>query len=269
MLINDHYQNFKVYNIPRAQLVIADIPYNVRNKENTINVWYNLPHYYSDMGVHGMKKIDLTGQRFGKLVVLAEVESGGKNTAWLCLCDCGKKKRGVLTYNLTAGKSKSCGCVRGDKIGIFSRTHGESKTRLYQIYKGMKQRCGNKNNPAYQYYGGKGVSVSKCWAQDYLGFKKWAIENGYSKSGTIDRINPNGNYEPSNCRWVSLKKQQSNKLNSMFVTIGDDKLTIAEWADKNRTNKQTLYSAFYRLVEQLRIENRDVVEFKIRLRGKE
>lgn len=215
-----------------------------------------------------MKKRNLVGDRFGKLVVLAEAKNNGKNTAWFCQCDCGKKKSGVLTYNLIAGKSKSCGCVRADKMGSLARTHGDSGTRLYQIYKGIKQRCRNKNNPAYQYYGGKGVSICEEWEQDYLEFKKWANENSYSESGTIDRIDPNGNYCPKNCRWVSIRKQQNNKLNSMFVIIDGEKLTIAEWADKNKTNKQTMYSTFYRLIFQLGLENREIVGFELKLKGR-
>lgn len=209
---------------------------------------------------------DLTGKRFGKLTVLGRVGDVGKNTAWLCKCDCGEIKN-ILSYNLSSGKSKSCGCVRSAKLKKYATTHGESKTRLYQIYKGMKQRCNNANNPAYDYYGGKGVSVCNEWSGDFVKFKEWAIVNGYKQGMSIDRINPNGDYCPANCRWVSLQKQQNNKLNSMFVTIDNERLTIAEWADKNKTNKQTLYSKFYRLITQLGLENKDVIEFVIKCGG--
>jgi len=213
-----------------------------------------------------MKKQDLTGQKFGKLTVIRKGESIGKNTAWLCKCDCGNTKN-ILAYNLTEGKSKSCGCVRGIKLKKYATTHGESKTRLYKIYKGMKQRCYNENTPAYIYYGNKGVSICSEWIDDFLNFKEWSAKNGYSDLATIDRINPNGNYCPENCRWVSPQKQQNNKLNSMFITIGEEKYTIAEWADKNKTNKQTLYSKFYRLLNQLGIDNEKVKEFHIEFKN--
>lgn len=212
-----------------------------------------------------MRKINLTGQRFGKLVVIKESENIGKNSTWLCKCDCGITKN-ILSYNLTSGKSKSCGCVRGLKLKKFATTHGESKTRLYGIYKGMKQRCNNTNSPAYDYYGGKSVSVCAEWDNDFLKFKKWSLENGYNENTSIDRIDPNGNYCPKNCRWVSPQKQQNNKLNNVFVTIGDERLTIAEWASANKTNKQTLYSKFYRLFEQLGIENERVEELHIKIK---
>ena len=142
--------------------------------------------------------------------------------------------------------------------------HGGSGTRLYSIYKGMKQRCNNKNNPAYKYYGGKGVKICSLWLDDYLKFKDWSLANGYEDEfASIDRIDPDGNYEPKNCRWVTLKKQQNNKLNSMFVIINNEKLTVAEWAEKTESNKQTLYDKFYRLLAQLGIENSTVKEFNI------
>jgi len=212
-----------------------------------------------------MRKQDLIGKKFGKLTVIKEGENKGKNTTWICKCDCGEEKT-ILAYNLTSGKSKSCGCVRGEKLGNLVRTHGFSNTRLYHIYKGIKQRCHNENNPAYMYYGGKGVSICNEWNCDYLKFKEWSLNNNYDEFVSIDRINPDGNYCPENCRWVSMQKQQNNKLNSMFVTIGDDKLTIAEWADKSKTNKQTLYSKFYRLITQLGLENKDIIEFEIKYR---
>jgi len=203
-----------------------------------------------------MKKTILIGQRFGKLVVIEESEKRNGNVAWKCLCDCGKETTS-LSYNLTSGKSKSCGCVRGEKVGELMRTHGQSKTRLYGIYKGMKQRCNNKNTPAYKYYGGKGVSICPDWLNDFLKFKEWSINNGYLAKKSIDRRNPNGNYCPENCRWVDLEKQQNNKLNSFFLSIDGDKRTIAEWAKYNKINKQTLYSKFYRLFKDLNLTDKD------------
>jgi hypothetical protein len=211
-----------------------------------------------------MKTVDLSFRVFGKLTVINKVENAGKNTAWNCVCECGVKKS-ILTYNLLSGKSQSCGCVRGVKLGKFSKTHGESKTRLYGIYKGMKQRCNNENTLAFKYYGLKGIKLCDEWLSDFLTFKKWCYDNGYDDEKTIDRINSNDIYCPENCRWVSFEKQQNNKLNSFFLTINDEKLTIAEWAKRNNINKQTLYSKFYRLFKDLKlIDNELELTIKIK-----
>lgn len=210
-----------------------------------------------------MKKVDLTGERFGKLLVLSKGENKGKNTTWKCACDCGTI-RDYLTYNLISGKSKSCGCQRIETLSKIFTTHGGAGTRLYSIFKGITQRCRNKNNPAYVYYGNKGVDICKEWENNFSTFKEWAEKNGYTDEKSIDRIDPNGNYEPSNCRWVSMQKQQNNKLNSAFITINEEKLTIAEWAEINKTNKQTLYSKFYRLFEQLGLDRKEIIEITIK-----
>lgn len=210
------------------------------------------------------KTIDLAGKTFGKLTVLEKSVKSGKNTSWLCRCVCGVEKS-ILAYNLTSGKSRSCGCVRGAKLGGLVRTHSGSGTRLYSIYKGMKQRCGNPKNPAYKYYGGKGICLCDEWVEGFDAFREWAISNGYSEGLSIDRIDPNGWYSPENCRWVTMHQQQNNKINSMFIVVGKDKLTIAEWADRTKTNKQTLYDKIYRLVAQLGLENKEIKSFEIKL----
>lgn len=199
-----------------------------------------------------MENKDLTGMIFGLLTVISKAKNIGRNTAWNCKCGCGKSKP-ILTYNLLGHKSKSCGCVRGQKVGALMRTHGQSKTRLYGIYKGMKQRCYNKNTPAFKYYGLKGIVLCDEWLNDFLTFKKWSYDNGYDNEKTIDRENPNDIYCPENCRWVSFEKQQNNKLNSFFLTIDDKKLTISEWAKHYGINQPTLYSKFYRLFKSLNL----------------
>lgn len=213
-----------------------------------------------------MKRFDLVGKRFGKLLVLSKGENKGKNTTWKCVCDCGTI-RDYLTYNLTSGKSSSCGCKRIETLSKIFTTHGGAGTRLYSIFKGIIQRCHNKKSPAYVYYGNKGVDICKEWENNFSTFKEWAEKNGYTDEKSIDRIDPNGNYEPNNCRWVSMQKQQNNKLNSAFITINEEKLTIAEWAEINKTNKQTLYSKFYRLFEQLGLDKKEIIEITIKTKN--
>ena len=123
---------------------------------------------------------------------------------------------------------KSCGCLSGEK-------HGQHKTKLYEIWKRMKERCNNPNNPKYSYYGGKGVKVCTEWANSFLNFKNWSDENGYIESNTsIDRRNSNGNYEPSNCRWTTRCVQSRNtvKLNKTNTTgfrgVSIDKRGVAK-----------------------------------------
>ncbi|MGX5476015.1 AP2 domain-containing protein [Bacillus toyonensis] len=153
-----------------------------------------------------MRKIDLTGQRFNRLFVLQEA---GKNKhrqiLWLCKCDCGNKKT-VPGYDLRHDKIKSCGCMQY----AATTKHGQKGTRLYKIWEDMKRRCNNSNASSYRHYGGRGIKVCEEW-NEFIPFYNWAKESGYKDTLTIDRINVNGNYEPSNCRWATKKQQSRNQ----------------------------------------------------------
>lgn len=161
-----------------------------------------------------MKTKDLSGQRFSRLTVIAYAGKNKHNRSlWLCKCDCGNTK--VISSNaLQQGTTKSCGCLNQENhITKPNRTtHGQSHTRLYRIWKAMKSRCNNPNNPSYQkWYGSKGVKICDEWNQNFWMFYNWSICHGYKDNLTIDRINPEGNYEPSNCRWATPKEQAQNK----------------------------------------------------------
>jgi hypothetical protein len=166
---------------------------------------------------------DITGQRYGKLVALhptnKRTKSGGY--VWHFKCDCGKEKD-VPANSVKSKLVKSCGCEY--------RIHGSAESRLFTIWVNMKQRCENPNVPHYKLYGGKGVYICEEW-HDFVKFQEWSLNNGYSDSLTIDRIDSNKGYTPENCRWTTNKEQQRNKSNNHLVTYNGETHCIAEWSE--------------------------------------
>ena len=168
------------------------------------------------------KREDHTGKKFNLLLVLERIEQiPGKKAKYLCQCDCGNKKI-VSSSSLVTGRVKSCGCLR--KKHGFAR-----KERLYNIWKGMRQRCNDINSKDYPVYGGRGIKVCDEW-DDYLVFRSWALANGYNDTLSIDRINSDGCYEPLNCRWETMLVQNNNKTNNSIISYNGEYHTIAEWS---------------------------------------
>lgn len=165
-------------------------------------------------------KMNLMGRRFGKLTVVAEApkNSSGK-VRWLCRCDCGKERIVIGTF-LTTGRITSCGCEKN------------AKQRLYQIWADMIARCNNPNIACWKYYGGKGVEVCAEWMK-FANFKAWAETTGYSNDLTIDRIDSDGNYEPSNCRWITMYENQMRG----FEKVSNNYRKTGRWL----SNEQILY----------------------------
>ena len=226
---------------------------------------------------------DLTGLRFGKLVVESRSNNKGSAVCWNCICDCGNRTV-VRSAQLTSGRTKSCGCLKHDnskllgkgiidrtgiRIGtytVISRIEGTSPVmwrcvcdcgqerivpsayisknsigpclsckplprsaeRLHRIWSGMKSRCFNPRASRYESYGGRGISVCKEWADDYLAFKKWALSAGYSDELSIDRIDVNGNYTPDNCRWATKEEQSRNRTANIYVVFDGKKMCLAD-----------------------------------------
>ena len=186
---------------------------------------------------------DLTGKKFGRLTVIKKVENDKRQrTRWLCKCDCGNEiivDRTNLSINKT--KTVSCGCWKKELI----TKHSKYKTSIYNAYISMKQRCYNTKNPAYKYYGKRGISICNEWLDNFENFNRWSIENGYRKGLSIDRIDVNGNYEPKNCRWVNSQVQMNNTRNNHYITYNNETHSIADWA--RIFNKD--YKKFYKEVK--------------------
>jgi len=189
------------------------------------------------------KAIDLTGVKFGRLFV---VEYAGKDkhshNIWKCVCDCGNTHF-ASTSDLRRGKISSCGCLKVETNQKIKTTHGDTHNRLYRIYRKMLSRCNCKTDINYNQYGGRGITVCDEWLNDYETFKGWAMANGYADNLTIERINVNGNYEPSNCKWATRKVQANNRRCTVKVEYHGEKISLAEYA---RITKQKYSTAYYR-----------------------
>ena len=179
---------------------------------------------------------DLVGTRVNHLVVMSrEGSDKNRNSLWRCRCDCGKEIL-VRGFTLRSGDIFSCGCE-----SKRSTTHGESRTKLYHVWQGMKSRCNNPNYHQYHLYGGRGISVCDEW-MDYINFKEWAINNGYKPGLTIDRIDTDGNYCPENCRWVTQKEQQNNKRTNRTITYNGETHSLMEWCELLQLNYERVSS---------------------------
>lgn len=173
---------------------------------------------------------DLTGQKFGKLTVIRKSDVRINNRlSWLCQCDCGNTKV-VDATKLRTGKTKSCGCLTNNKP-FNDMSKGESKTNLYKKWLAMRKRCKPTYHAHKDYYD-RGIKVCDEWDKSYNEFKKWALANGYSDTLTLDRIDVNGIYEPTNCRWITNKKQQNNKRNNVYISYNGKNQTLKEWSEE-------------------------------------
>lgn len=170
---------------------------------------------------------DMTGIVLGDLTFLKFVKKDKFNRAvWLCLCACGKKAEKAAN-NVRSGNTRSCGCKRFRLNGQERRTHGMSYTSEYCAYRNMIDRCCNINNKMYRYYGGRGIKICKKWLKSFEEFFK-DMGKKPSKEHSLDRVDTNRGYKPSNCKWSTNKQQMSNRRRFASLETFTDKELTAE-----------------------------------------
>lgn len=173
------------------------------------------------------------GEKINRLKLI-EYTSNGKG---IFLCECGTVKE-ISRYNVERGAVKSCGCLFKEHPN--NTKHSGSGTRLYIIWKGIRQRCNNPNCKIFKNYGGRGIKLCDEW-NDFNNFKEWAMINGYKDNLSIDRIDVNGNYTPDNCRWVTNKIQANNKRNNRLLTLNGTTKTMSEWSEETGIKVSTIW----------------------------
>jgi len=190
------------------------------------------------------KFIDLTGKVFGRLTVIRRSENStiGK-VKWLCKCLCGNEKS-VTSNHLQSGHTKSCGCFHTEQIKKATTRHGMRHSLIYSVWSSMVMRCTCEKDQGYKYYGARGITVCDKWLT-FNGFYE-DMKIGYEKGLTLDRKDVNGNYEPLNCKWVTMKEQCNNRRDNHNLTYNGKTQTISQWADELGINQGTLYSRLNR-----------------------
>lgn len=174
---------------------------------------------------------DITGMRFGRWSVVSFSHTRKKSAWWNCVCDCGTR-RAVCGSSMRMGRTQSCGCYHREtarRLGESSATHKMTKSSEYRSWTAMKNRCLNRNQPSYKYYGEKGIKVCDRWINSFENFLK---DMGFKPTPehTIERQDNSKGYEPSNCRWATRAEQSLNTTSSRLLTFNDETKTSAEWS---------------------------------------
>jgi hypothetical protein len=191
-----------------------------------------------------MRFIDMTNQTFGKLTVLKRDSNyPPSRTKWICKCDCGNTTS-VYGHALRQGLTKSCGCLSSKKNTRSRKNRkdlqGKSKTKLYSVYYSILDRCNNPNNKAYNHYGARGIKTCCEWENSFENFYTWSLSNGYQDGLTLERIDNNKGYSPSNCKWISQTEQLLNRRTTLYATIKGETKTLKEWSETSGIKYATL-----------------------------
>lgn len=189
-----------------------------------------------------MVPLDLLGKRFGQLTVVERVENASNGQArWKCICDCGETCI-ARASKLVRGVKFRCKKCRYKYISETKSTHREEPRDLWVRYCCMKNRCTRHDYHAYHRYGGRGITICDEWSKSFIAFRDWALNNGYRKGLTLDRIDNNGNYCPENCRWATQQEQCNNNSRNRIVVVFGEKDTLANWVRKANANyKHVMY----------------------------
>lgn len=192
-----------------------------------------------------MRAIDISGKRFGRILVLKYVG----NSRWLCRCDCSNEKI-IRRDALIQGRTKSCGCfqkeIAAKQVRQRSLKHGDFGTKLYGIWAGMKRRCYNSRTKYYKDYGGRGITVCDEWKNDYSKFKEWALANGYREGLSIERVDVNKGYSPDNCKFITINEQNSNKRISIRLQYQGKEYSIKELSKLTGIKERTIRNRYER-----------------------
>lgn len=180
------------------------------------------------------KKINISGLRFGRLLVVRELPKRGRDITWECLCDCGEIAT-VSTDRLRRGVTKSCGCLFSELLSQRNTTHGQYRSPEHQTWRGMNERCSNPSHSDYHRYGGRGIRVCERWSS----FELFLSDMGKRPNGTqIERIDNDGNYEPGNCRWATIREQSRNKSTNHLVEYRGETMVLVDAYKKAGIGRQ-------------------------------
>lgn len=209
---------------------------SIPNDRKAIIKWYNK--------IMPKLKLIHKNEVFGRLTVIGEPirrkygQSGKSHIVYECQCACGNRTLS-LAHGLRAGTVISCGCYQKERVVATHVTHGQSKSRLYNIWVGMLQRCMNPNSPSFHRYGGRGLQVDSSWVRSFSTFQSWALTHGYKENLEIDRIDNNAGYEPDNCRWVTRVENANNTSKAYKITMFGETKSLSAWLRDSRSKAGT------------------------------
>lgn len=188
-----------------------------------------------------MKQSSIKNKKFNKLKAIEFIKFDNYQEIWLFECSCKEKiRKEIRVYNVINNITKSCGCLQKEAMSKRKLKNKVVDNKLYATWQTMKQRCHNPNNGKYHLYGGRGIKVCEEWRNSFQKFYNWAINNGYEKGLTNDRINNNLGYRPNNCRWVDMKKQGNNRRTNHLLTLNNKTQTLQLWAEEIGINPSSL-----------------------------